>query len=306
MLITQALTLSVLHFVLTSGAEIRNISVDLGRNLSLPCSLPDAKNIMWVHEGKEARQVSRLLIQDDGSLFLMEVDRNDSGIYTCLPANSDSPDVKASVGLRVRTPPPLLSLSVHPSTILALVLWTVEDTGGYPIICFTAQYRLANSSEEWKPISPNRISPNSRQIEVYKLEPNTTYAFRVWGINQLGKGDVAEIEGRTLMNNQDLELARHFLEGADKFDTRMWLVAVGVVMGTLVVLGLGTCFLLYQECRAPSEIDDQEIIELVPNIILNPGFEGSLRTEHSHADENSNSETMIRFNNNTVIQPRNV
>ncbi|XP_031356484.1 protein sidekick-1 isoform X4 [Photinus pyralis] len=252
MLITQALTLSVLHFVLTSGAEIRNISVDLGRNLSLPCSLPDAKNIMWVHEGKEARQVSRLLIQDDGSLFLMEVDRNDSGIYTCLPANSDSPDVKASVGLRVRTPPPLLSLSVHPSTILALVLWTVEDTGGYPIICFTAQYRLANSSEEWKPISPNRISPNSRQIEVYKLEPNTTYAFRVWGINQLGKGDVAEIEGRTLMNNQDLELARHFLEGADKFDTRMWLVAVGVVMGTLVVLGLGTCFLLYQECRAPS------------------------------------------------------
>lgn len=306
MLINQVLFLSVLRFVFTSGADIRNISLDLGRNLTLPCSLPDVKNIMWVHEGKEDQQIPRLLIQEDGSLFLMEVDRNDSGVYTCLPANSDSPDVKASIRLRVRTPPPLLSLSVHPSTILALVLWTVDDTGGYPIICFTAQYRLANSSEDWKPISPNRISPNSRQIEVYKLEPNTTYAFRVWGINQLGKGEVSEIEGRTLMNNQDLELARHFLEGADKFDTRMWLVAVGVVMGTLVVLGLGTCFLLYQECRAPSEIDDQEVIELVPNIILNPGFEGNLRTEHLPADENSNSETMIRFNNNTIIQPRNV
>lgn len=49
-----------------------------------------------------------------------------------------------------------------------------------------------------------------------------------------------------------IELARHFLQGAEKFDTRMWVIAVGVVMGTLVLLGVGTCLLLYQECRAPS------------------------------------------------------
>lgn len=42
------------------------------------------------------------------------------------------------------------------------------------------------------------------------------------------------------------------LAGADKFDTRVWAVAVGIVMGTLILLGLGTCFLLYQECRLPS------------------------------------------------------
>lgn len=53
-------------------------------------------------------------------------------------------------------------------------------------------------------------------------------------------------------------------------------------------------------------MDDQEIIELVPNIILNPGFEGNSHTERIPADENSNSETAIRLNNNTVIQPRNV
>ncbi|KAK4872441.1 hypothetical protein RN001_014470 [Aquatica leii] len=306
MLINHELLIIVFVIVVfAAGSEVRNVSVDIGRNFTIKCALPHLQNIMWVHEGREDQQTPRFFIQEDGSLYLTEVNRNDSGIYTCMPSNSDY-DEKASIRLRVRTPPPLLSLSVHPSTILALVLWTVEDTGGYPIICFTAQYRQADVDEEWKPISPNRISPNSRQIEVYKLEPNTTYAFRVWGINQLGKGDVAEIEGRTLMNNQDLELARHFLEGADKFDTRMWLVAVGVVMGTLVVLGLGTCFLLYQECRTPSEIEDQEIIELVPNIILNPGFEGNLRTGHLPADENSNSETTMRLNNNTVIQPRNV
>lgn len=48
-----------------------------------------------------------------------------------------------------------------------------------------------------------------------------------------------------------LEQARHFLEGAEKFDTRVWVAAVAIVMGTLVILGLGTCFLLYQECRVP-------------------------------------------------------
>lgn len=160
---------------------------------------------MWLQEGREDdQQISHLSVQEDGSLFLMQVDRNDSGVYTCLPENSDKNELKASFKVKVRTPPPLLSVTVHPSTILALVIWTVEDTGGYPIICFTAQYKLANSDEEWKPISPNRISPNCRQIEVYKLEPNTTYAFRVWAVNYLGKGEVTEVEGRTLMNNQEL------------------------------------------------------------------------------------------------------
>lgn len=49
-----------------------------------------------------------------------------------------------------------------------------------------------------------------------------------------------------------VELARQLLAGADEFDTRAWAVAVGIVMGTLILLGLGTCFLLYQECRIPS------------------------------------------------------
>ncbi|KAF2905237.1 hypothetical protein ILUMI_00961 [Ignelater luminosus] len=253
MLIKQEFLISVFAvLVFTTGSQIREIAVDTGRNLTLPCSLPQTKHVMWVHEGKEDHQIPRLSVQDNGSLFLTEVDRNDSGIYTCSQEDSDGSDIKASIKVRVRTPPPPLPVKVHPSTILALLLWYVEDTGGYPIIYFTAEYKLANSDEEWKPISPNRISPNSRQIEVYKLEPNTTYAFRVWATNQLGKGEVTEVEGHTLCNNQELELARHFLQGAEKFDTRMWVIAVGVVMGTLVLLGVGTCLLLYQECRAPS------------------------------------------------------
>lgn len=38
---------------------------------------------------------------------------------------------------------------------------------------------------------------------------------------------------------------------AQNFDTRVWIAAVGVVMGTLVILTLGTCIVLYKECREP-------------------------------------------------------
>lgn len=58
-------------------------------------------------------------------------------------------------------PPPLVNVTIVPSTILALILWDVQGTGGYPIIDFTAQYRLAdNTNDTWLPISPNHIPPN--------------------------------------------------------------------------------------------------------------------------------------------------
>jgi hypothetical protein len=41
---------------------------------------------------------------------------------------------------------------------------------------------------------------------------------------------------------------------AENFDTRVWIVAVGVVLGTLVILSLGTCIVLYKECHEPAGI----------------------------------------------------
>lgn len=58
-------------------------------------------------------------------------------------------------------PPALVNVVVRPSTILALLLWDVGGDGGYPIINFTAQYRLAYTNDSWIPISPNHITPNS-------------------------------------------------------------------------------------------------------------------------------------------------
>lgn len=41
-------------------------------------------------------------------------------------------------------------------------------------------------------------------MEVYKLEPNTTYAFRIWAVNQLGRGDIAEVTSTTLHNYTEI------------------------------------------------------------------------------------------------------
>lgn len=73
------------------------------------------------------------------------------------------------INVIVSAPPPALhNVWVKPSTILANILWEVGGTGGYPIIDFTAQYRLkanhGDEPEDWKPIIPNHIPPNSVRI----------------------------------------------------------------------------------------------------------------------------------------------
>jgi hypothetical protein len=46
-------------------------------------------------------------------------------------------------------------------------------------------------------------------------------------------------------------LGKHLLEGAQTFDTRVWVAAVAIVMGTLVVLATATAYALYRECHIP-------------------------------------------------------
>ncbi|XP_029177956.1 protein sidekick-1-like isoform X1 [Nylanderia fulva] len=242
---------------------MRHVAVDVGRDLQLACAdenvLSEDLNakVMWVREGREDGQIERLKVERNGMLLLLNVSVHDAGNYSCTRLDGDHDAVKARINVEIRTPPPALhNVWVKPSTILANILWEVAGTGGYPIIDFTAEYRLKPAAgeepEEWKPIIPTHIPPNSRQIDVYHLVPNTTYSFRVWATNQLGRGEIVEVEGHTHYSVEELELARHLLAGVENFDTRVWVAAVGIVMGTLMILGLGTCYLLYRECKTPS------------------------------------------------------
>ncbi|XP_060803542.1 cell adhesion molecule DSCAML1 [Amyelois transitella] len=267
-----------LNVIASSSAEeveIREVAVDKGTNVTIPCggllTLPPP-NVLWVHRGNRTHHEVLL----DGSLLLIQIDVDDAGLYECGVENETA--FVDRVNLTVRTePPPLVNVTVHASTILALILWNVAGDGGHPIIDFTAQYRSAapvnGTLEPWRPISPNHISPNSRQIDVYHLDTNASYWFRVWATNVLGPGPPVEVLATTLYSDQEAELYKHFFsEEAAQFDTRTWVAAVCVVMGTLAVLAAGTCAVLCREWRRSDYGDEQDIIELVPNIILNPGF----------------------------------
>ncbi|XP_050069979.1 uncharacterized protein LOC126558075 [Anopheles maculipalpis] len=187
------------------------------------------------------------------------------------------------VNVKVRTPPLAVSnFYVRASTIIAVLVWEVmpNRTGGYAIRDFTAEMRKMRETIDepelpWETIDPRHISPNARQLEIYHLIPNTTYEFRIWGNNQLGAGEIVTILATTQPRMEEKDLVRRIMIDAKNFDTRVWIAAVGIVMGTLVILSLGTCIVLYKECREPAANDkDEELdsLELVPNIILNPGF----------------------------------
>jgi len=106
-----------------------------------------------------------------------------------------------------------------------------------------------------------------------------------------------------------IELSKHFLDGVDTFDVRIWIIAVGIVISTLVILGVATCCLFYKEYTinlATEQGDlDGESIELMPNIILNPGYDFQ-SMDMQEPDENSNDTTALRVNNNSVIHPARV
>uniref|UniRef100_A0A182QBW4 Ig-like domain-containing protein n=1 Tax=Anopheles farauti TaxID=69004 RepID=A0A182QBW4_9DIPT len=187
------------------------------------------------------------------------------------------------VNVKVRTPPLAVSnFYVRASTIIAVLVWEVmpNRTGGYAIRDFTAEMRKMRETNDapelpWETIDPRHISPNARQLEIYHLIPNTTYEFRIWGNNQLGAGEIVTILATTQPRMEEKDLVRRIMIDAKNFDTRVWIAAVGIVMGTLIILSLGTCIVLYKECREPAANDkDEELdsLELVPNIILNPGF----------------------------------
>ncbi|XP_039153428.1 uncharacterized protein LOC6725578 isoform X2 [Drosophila simulans] len=168
--------------------------------------------------------------------------------------------------LIVRTVPgPVSQLYFKASTILGFLIWRFNKTqsGGYPVRSFTAEYRNvsyktppANASFEhaWSRMDPINIAFNVRQMEVYRLAPNTTYEFRIWANNELGSGEVVTTNVTTLPETKEEDLIRLIKPDLDNFDPRIWIVAVSIVLGTLVILAIGLCIVLSKECYQSAQM----------------------------------------------------
>ncbi|XP_017012903.2 uncharacterized protein [Drosophila takahashii] len=248
------------------------------------------------------------------------VDKNEDGIDE-EPQVEEELEYQAQQRTRliVRTVPgPVSQLYFKASTILGFLIWRFNKTqsGGYPVRSFTAEFRNvsyktppANASFEhaWSRMDPINIAFNVRQMEVYRLAPNTTYEFRIWANNELGSGEVVTTNVTTLPETKEEDLIRLIKPDLDNFDPRIWIVAVSIVLGTLVILAIGLCIVLSKECYQSAQMELQDgwdSIELIPNIILNPGFsESDAQGQGQAGDPNGGEEGQDDDDDEDVAMP---
>ncbi|CAH0390413.1 unnamed protein product [Bemisia tabaci] len=286
------------------------LKVDQNSNVTLPClydkhvTTVATGSLAWFREGKNEKSIHHSKVLPNGSLFLIDVSIMDEGVYKCVMQGEKDTDLSIAT-LNIRSTPGLIkNITVIPSSVLAVVRWEKPENGGYSITSYTLRYRTLDE-DIWQSFMSGHIPSTINQVDVYKLEPNTTYVFQIWANNKLGSGTVNELEFTTQHSRKEVELARHLLVGAETFDTRTWLVAVFLVFSALIFLGFGTCFIFYREYRKSSskengDEDTEEVMELVPHIITNPGYhDENQRWSTSEPDEEF---YQITFHLNNSVQ----
>ena len=216
-----------------------------------------------------------------------------------------------TVFLVVRTvPPAVANLTVMPHSVFALVTWTpVVDDGGYPVDGYVLGYRRDRSrletdlfdpriphghaeiqreaaSYEWSYI--RSIAPSATSRAVYGLVPNSTYYFRLCAVNRLGMGRNVSVIAKTLFDESEVEAAHdldHEGRGHDEEEEestfKMAILGISVFVVTFAIIGFGISLLLIRNCdkgrrsgHSSSGCDstEEEAMELVPHITLNPSF----------------------------------
>ncbi|XP_008470661.1 Down syndrome cell adhesion molecule homolog [Diaphorina citri] len=296
-----------------SSTPYKEYWLDVGTNITLLCNLSGVypNSTQWIRDGRHEDKKTEFIA--DGNFVILNVTKENEGFYTCTDEDDDS-SVFVKYKLHVRqTPGPVQDVKVVARSVMAYIMWSPGDSGGYDVTNYTVQYRVKYGfhGNRWQHIHPNiELKPSSTFVDIYLLEPNTTYIFRIWANNKLGAGEIVQVEALTKHDNTEIQLARHLLIGLEDFDTRIWLGAVAFVLGTLLVLIIAILWLFLRECRSSPSLrkprlrtpdilkrirtssgenarshfgSDEEIIELVPNIICNPTFdEDGPRRDGSH------------------------
>lgn len=108
------------------------------------------------------------LFQRDSILRLNNIQATDSGTYVCLASieNDETTNYEAlTIVLKVRTAPGTMTkLGVSLSTVLGVMMWefSSNNSGGYPIKSFTAEFRkyVEDNETEWQRLDPQNIPSN--------------------------------------------------------------------------------------------------------------------------------------------------
>lgn len=179
--------------------SVAHVYADVGSNVSLPClpqslssntevyTPPVGDSLLsWVREGKTLQHSQ---VEANGILTLTKIAKTDAGLYTCQMEQSFGYSDRtfttniAHVELHVKsnrlfdicfvekielidfpssklaTPPVPESVTVYPSSTLALVTWKLNSTGGYPIKSISIVYQQVSTADDWNNPSWHRTFP---------------------------------------------------------------------------------------------------------------------------------------------------
>ncbi|XP_022250375.1 protein turtle homolog A-like isoform X2 [Limulus polyphemus] len=273
---------------------------DLGSRLTLNCNISGhpVPHFSWYKDGHElAKNLTLKVESNDGRLYSSGLRLGDAGSYTCVADNHYK--------LQQLTPPGLLmNVTVVPSMVVATVRWHVADDGGYPILYFTLLYmpvsHPVNGTREF-PLSI-KVSPIVRKFLVYHLKPGTQYIFQIWASNKLGPGRPTSVKVTTARPLDTPDVVEKMIAQDGYFSSTLWMVAAYMVAASFIFLSCFTCVLIY---RSRKHVFVEDGLKAVPNVIANPGFDFDLEEAYllREADQNGNTEQIVRTNNNSIIQP---
>lgn len=281
-----SLALNLVFLAMTLGTETTQLH-DEGQNVTIRC--PDLDNIrrsiQWVISDVSVKKSHpNFFTQLDGSIFIENATASDSHVYSCQDEQTNQS--LGSVKLTIRTVPPAVTdLSVIPHSVYALVTWQVHGNGGYPIEHYILKYRTSesfnSSSEQWKVIDD--IQPNTSSVSIYQLQPNSTYYFRLQAVNKIGASHEVTVMATTKHDLSEIEKANELLSAEEqessKLFVRVTITAICLVVVTFAILALGISLVLFRNCgrrNVHTELncevteEQEELMELVPHITLNP------------------------------------
>jgi len=279
------------------AVKLEIVYKDEGQNVTLKCSNGSLNGSIWIvsdenskFAGLKPRSPNSAVLKD-GSFFISDLSSSDSHLYTCQ-------DVETNKSLRIvklivkSVPPSVNNLTIIPHSVYALVTWELHGNGGYPIKNFLLQYRkiktendslgvASPTSSSWMKLEP--IEPNASSTTVYRLEPNVSYFFRMQAVNILGAGHEVTVMAKTKYDiheiNEAKELQSVDSEPSTNIYMKVTIVAICLVIVTFAILSLGISLVLFRHCGKNVHTElrceastEEEVLELVPHITLNPSF----------------------------------